>query len=326
MDYAAKYGIWGQPTHGLNKYQVAAEQAGKVQGLFGQFYDNVDKKQKADASALANQETRATMNDKILATNTKNQTDAKYYPQEQEAKIKQLAASLGLTYAQTKHAIAQANESNALAKLHGANTGLVQGLTGQWVADPRTGTKNSGAGKTYTNPETGQVVSSNTTAQTSRDQKGIAGIQNAEQYINEAIDKVPQFQTMPSKLKLGSESIMNMLGVGNYPGPSDYQTGQAAIKSSAEGLINSFSLNATGENVNKMIDILTLKPGESTEYGRKRMEKEASNLLEQEYRMQSRLRQGTDVTAKGGLGRDDVQSLADEAGIPYEEALQRLSS
>ena len=56
--------------------------------------------------------------------------------------------------------------------------------------------------------------------------------------------------------------------------PKDRQS----VKSAAEGIINTFGLNATGENVNKVIDIISPKFGESTEYSKQRAQTELGGI------------------------------------------------
>lgn len=125
-------GIWGVdpyvPREGT-PFDAAANAAGKVQGLFGQYYKN-------QGSQLDNQlkqgqvtEMNQTLPQKIAALNAKYGADEKYYPLIQEAnlaqenaKIKEIMARTGLTYAQSKVMMAhlpllqaQTNEANMRA-------------------------------------------------------------------------------------------------------------------------------------------------------------------------------------------------------------------
>lgn len=174
------------------------------------------------------------------------------------------------------------------------NTGQapLAGLGSSWLKDPRMGPSRGGQGGTYIDPQTGQVISTDTSAQTTRDQRSIAGIQNLDQYLNEAIKTLPQFQTAKAKGALGLKSLSNFALGTNYAAPSQMAEGKAAILESAEGFINGFQLNATNENVDKAAKIMTPRFGESGAGYKTRVKSQLENFAAQERRAQERLKSG----------------------------------
>jgi hypothetical protein len=351
----ARFGVWGinpygEPIKQTPGIESAIKTAGGIGNLFAKKYAN----DQAEAKARLAQ---GTVDSQIEATNSKNQTDLKYYPlmqaaklQQEQATIKEIMARTGVSYAQAKHIAAQTGLVNTQTQLlnnpfmqtsnmikqfeslpdgskekialgatldnafaggmfpkGGKNTkatnstmatgtpGLFPGLGGAWYRDPRTGTTRGGAGSTYTNPETGEMVSSNTSTQTSRDQRTIAGAENVKQYVQTVKENLPQFQTLGGRLKVGRDAISNFLGGTNYDSPSKLAMGDAALKASAEGFINTFGLNATEGNVNTTIDILRPRFGESPKGYDSRVENQLNELVKQEKRAQQRLAGGNPV-------------------------------
>lgn len=98
-----------------------------IYGMVGKHYENKFKDAQArNANAEASLR-EGTLNSDINAKNTKNQTDIQYYPQMQAAKlaeqgatIKEIQAKTGLSYAQTKHALAMASNSQSEGRIGGA--------------------------------------------------------------------------------------------------------------------------------------------------------------------------------------------------------------
>jgi hypothetical protein len=198
-----------------------------------------------------------------------------------------------------------------------------------WSKDPRMGSRLGGAGGTYTNPQTGQIVSTDTTTQASRDQRAIAGAENIKDYLSKAILTLPQYQTATQKGGVGAQKLSNFLFGTNYDGPSKQAEGQAAVQEAAEGFINSFGLNATNENVNKAISIMTPKFGESTAQATARMQRQLQDFVSQEQRAKDRLASGNEVgqAAPQQPGYFTQQSLSPEQKQQqdYQGAVQQLN-
>lgn len=173
-------------------------------------------------------------------------------------------------------------------------------LAGQQNAgkNPMMGSNNSGAGGTYIDPTTGAITSTDTGAQTTRDQRTVAGLQNAQQYLRNVVQKMPQFVTGWQKVGLeGSGFANNWLGA-NYKSPSDYAGAEASLKSAAEGILNGFQLNSTGENVQTVIGIMKPVSGESSQYYQQRVQQQLADFSDQQHRAEDRLSSGINVGNK----------------------------
>lgn len=157
------------------------------------------------------------------------------------------------------------------------------------------GTTRGGAGGTYVNPMTGQVVSSDTGTQASRDQRAIAGTDNVKQYVDTITATLPKYQTLGAQSDLWKQKLSNFALGTNYKGPTEQALGDAAIKASAEGFLNTFQLNATEGNVNTAMDILRPRFGESGDNYKNRVNTQLDDFVKQQKRAESRLAGGTSV-------------------------------
>lgn len=125
--YYARMGIWGEPT-GITPEAVpsildtAMNTMGSVQNMFGKQYDNIIKKYQSNDAGLQNQYNQSTLQDRIGAENTKNQTDMQYYPQMQQAKLAQDQQTVNEIMSRTGLNRAQAAEAGARIGLIGAQT------------------------------------------------------------------------------------------------------------------------------------------------------------------------------------------------------------
>lgn len=182
----------------------------------------------------------------------------------------------------------QATKSNAAMM-----TGPLPGLGGAgWVRDPRFGSTRGGGGGTYINPATGQVVSTDTATQASRDQRAIAGTENVKQYVNTITNTLPKYQTLGSQASLWKDKLSNYVLGTHKQAPTDQALGDAAIKASAEGFLNTFQLNATEGNVNTAMEILKPRFGESGDNYKARVISQLTDFAKQEQRAQDRLAGG----------------------------------
>ncbi len=182
----------------------------------------------------------------------------------------------------------------------------IAGRPGLTVYDPKTGMPlvstgggasggRGGGGGTYVNPETGEIISMPTNPSKTKDQRTIAGSQNVQDYLKTAQETLPQFLTAKDQGKLKAQQWTNYLAGTNYPGPSKYAEGEAAVTTMAEGFINSFGLNATNENVAKAEKIFKPRFGESSRAWLDRTDRQAKELMRVEGRAQGRLAGGNVV-------------------------------
>jgi hypothetical protein len=200
--------------------------------------------------------------------------------------------------------------------------------------NPMMGNSRGGQGGTYTDPTTGQIISSDTSQQTTRDQRTIAGLQNAQQYLGNVIKQMPQFVTGWQKVGLGASGFgNNWLGT-NFPQPSQHAQAQASLKSAAEGVINGFGLNATGENVQTVIGIMKPEEGESPQYYQQRVMQQMADFSDQQHRAEDRVAAGIPVgnanappqTAAQApkYSDEDIAYTAQKRGLSVAEVKKRL--
>lgn len=177
----------------------------------------------------------------------------------------------------------------------------IKGSNGMTIFDPRTGQPlvnmggssngRSSGGGTLVNPLTGEITSPLTAASRTRDQKVIAGSENLQSYIGGVADKLPQFQSRPKKILTGIQGLLNenvpFLGA-NFEGPSTLAEGNADLLASVEGFMNNFNLTSTDKNAAMAKEIFAPQPGESAQFYKKRVERQAKHLLEVDRRARER--------------------------------------
>jgi hypothetical protein len=207
----------------------------------------------------------------------------------------------------------------------GTMTGTLPGLGAPgWVRDPRMGSTRGGAGGTYINPNSGEIVSSDTATQAARDQRAIAGTENVKQYIDTIIDTLPKYQTLGSQAGLWKDRLSNFAFGTKYLGPDKNALGNAAIKASAEGFLNTFQLNATEGNVQTAMDILKPEFGESGEGYKARVVTQLSDFAKQQQRARDRLGEGTTVgqapASPAQLGYFTRNSVSDPSILMPQQA------
>jgi hypothetical protein len=212
----------------------------------------------------------------------------------------------------------------------GTMTGTLPGLGAPgWTRDPRMGSTRGGAGGTYINPNTGQVVSSDTATQASRDQRAIAGTENVKQYVDTIIDTLPKYQTLGSQAQLWKQGASNYLLGTDYPGPTKKALGDSAIKASAEGFLNTFQLNSTEGNVNTAMGILRPVFGESGANYKARVITQLSDFAKQQQRAENRLAGGTPVgqaeAAPAQLGYFTRNSVSDPSVLGIQQPTQNTA-
>jgi hypothetical protein len=125
--YYARMGIWGEPTSITpipikSTLDTAFDRMNSVQNMFGKQYDNIIKKYQSQDAGLQNQYNQSTLQGRVGAENTKNQTDMQYYPQMQQAKLAQDQQTVNEIMSRTGLNRAQATEAAARTGYLGAQT------------------------------------------------------------------------------------------------------------------------------------------------------------------------------------------------------------
>lgn len=170
----------------------------------------------------------------------------------------------------------------------------------------------SGKAQMILDPATNQYVVAPTRASITKDLKTLAGGQNLNQYLDKAIEKLPQFQTGTAQALTGLQGLSNYLFHTNFKGPSEKVSGEAAINSAAEGFLNEFGLNITDKNIQAAKDIFRPHFGESAQTYRSRISGQLVELNDVLRRAQERL-SGPIPT---GVTPDQRQAAMQDAVVP----------
>lgn len=165
------------------------------------------------------------------------------------------------------------------------------------------GGKGSSGGGVYLNQQTGEVTSLPTGSTATNLQGRIIGAENVEPFINEIVEKLPQFQSLPKRGQTYAQGLSNSLLGTNYIAPSELAGGEAAIKEASEGMIKSFGLNATGANRQAMEDILRPRFGESPSGYKNRVNGQLERFVENKELAKRTLRGGVKLNEGEGKGK-----------------------
>jgi len=184
--------------------------------------------------------------------------------------------------------------------------GAVPGGAGDWQKDTKFGSNRMGAGGTYTNPETGEQISTPTNATTSKNQAAIQALQRAAPQITTIANTLPQFQGAAGKSKLVLGTAGNFFG-GNSQAPEDYAKGTQAISLGAESLIRGMGLNPTDESLNTMKSAMRPVLGETKDQYNARLRDTLTMLQKDAELAKSAQASGYNVTQPGSSGTPSQQ-------------------
>lgn len=206
-----------------------------------------------------------------------------------------------------QHALNNSGEDSLQTRLAKQNLErLSQGSNGITIRkDPDTGeeliqiggsSSNKGQGGGLLQSASGQIYSSGTPASQTNLQQRIIGEQAIKPYINKVIETLPEFQSLPTKIKSGLQGVSNYALGTNYSLPSKEAAGKAAVVEASEGMMKAFGLNATGANRRAMESILTPHFGESVAGYRNRVIDQATQYALNATKAKQSLRQGINVS------------------------------
>lgn len=290
--------------------------------MLGKHYENQFKAAQARNQNLEADKRAGTLESDILAGNTKNQADVQYYPQELKAKIGEVMARTGLSQAEAKAAIARSSASYALANLHNAaarNTGVQGQMLDQYLKDKKFGSNKSGAGGTYVDPQTGQVISTPTNATTTQDQRTIMATERVKPLIQDIIKNIPQFQTAQSKAALKLQQIGNLAG-GNYPLPDQYAQAQQDLELAPESLLKAYGLNVTDDSLKTMKEALTPKYGQTAKGAEKMLYRTLDHIQVTQQQAMNAQSEGIPVGSRVAQGFNGNPNLKSDGNHPQEFA------
>lgn len=200
------------------------------------------------------------------------------------------------------------------------------------VKNPAFGSQRSGAGGTYTDPSTGQTISTPTNANTTQNQRSIQALQRVTPLVQDLSKKMSQFQTLPAKGKLTYERLGNLFG-GNNELPNQYAQGRQDLELAPESLLKAYGLNVTDKSLETMRKAVEPVVGESQKGYQNRISRTLGLLQENEEQAKSAQSGGYDVTPgqgqpqqqqSQGLSGDDIDRLSQETGMSREEVIAKL--
>ncbi len=188
-----------------------------------------------------------------------------------------------------------------------------------WLKDPKMGPARGGQGGTYTNPATGEVISTPTSRQAFMDQQTIASVGRVIPQIDRILKTLPQFQKVSQRGAAYLQGVSNSLLGTDYRLPSKLAEGKAALESAPEALLKAFGLNVTDQSMQMMQ--ATVKPvqGESAEGYKHRIVEQLKEIKMFEDQSKGRLASG--ITLKEGN-----QPQTQQAAPQYtEQQLQTMA-
>jgi hypothetical protein len=197
--------------------------------------------------------------------------------------------------------------------------------------DPRMGTNRSGAGGTYTNPMTGQQISTDTTKNTTLDQQTSASIQRVQPLLTQLSDNLAPFQTIEGEAGLKVGQLLNYTGYGNASAPADYAKGKQALALAPEGLMRAWGLNITDDSKKTMQEAVEPIFGETPVQYQARIVNTLKQLQDIQNQAEGRLANGMVVGNKNAnqqaspkYSDDDIAFTAKKYNLTIDQVKQKL--
>jgi hypothetical protein len=174
----------------------------------------------------------------------------------------------------------------------------------QMTKDPTMGSYRSGSGGTYTDPVTGQSYSTDTTPNTTLDQRTVASIARVKPLIESLSNNLAQFQSASGQSQLGigralnylSPSLANSFAPGWAALPGQYAAGHQALRTAPEALLRAWGLPVTNESLERMEDAVEPVFGETKQQYQQRLTDTMTQLQQNADQSAGRLKAGTTVS------------------------------
>lgn len=209
-------------------------------------------------------------------------------------------------------------------------TGTFPGLGAPgWVRDQRFGPTRGGGGGTYTDPNTGQMVSTDTTASTTQDQATTGAVQRVAPLIEDIRQKQSKFLTLGGQSALYKARLGNFAFGGESPLPTEYATAQADTELAAEGLIKAYGLKVTDQSLNMVKSAIKPLMGENPGFYNARMLNTLNaikkNQGEAEQRLNSGIPVGQTATSPAQYGYFTRNSVSDPGILGTQQQTQEAA-
>lgn len=169
--------------------------------------------------------------------------------------------------------------------------------------DPTMGSIRSGAGGTYYNPFTGQTTTTDTSSNTTLDQRTVAAIQRVQPLINSLSNNLAPFQSAEGVGKLNFARGMNYLFPDAFNSlapnlaqlPSMNAAGEQALQTAPESLLRAFGLPVTNESLTRMEYAVKPRFGETKQQYQQRLTNTMAELQQNAMQSNQRLKYGMNV-------------------------------
>lgn len=171
----------------------------------------------------------------------------------------------------------------------------LQSTTGPLAKDVTKSPARGGQGGTYVDAN-GNIISTDTSKQTSQDQATVAAIQRLEPMMDTIISTLPQFQTAYMQGLTSAQGIANKYFGTNYSLPSEKAAGESQLNAAPDPLLKILGIPSTDEGLKTIRGIIAPQPGESPQYYKQRVIKELSTFRQNYLQTaKNRLAYGTNV-------------------------------
>jgi len=117
---------------------------------------------------------------------------------------------------------------------------------------------NTGAGQTYRDPNTGQVISAATGRSATSLQTSITAAKRVAPQLERIASDAAPFMTLQDEAKTWLERGKNYAFGGNSELPSKYAAYQSELKAAPESLVKAYGLNPTNETIERMSAVMSL--------------------------------------------------------------------
>lgn len=150
-------------------------------------------------------------------------------------------------------------------------------------------------GRTYTDPNTGEVKSIPSTASTNYLQRATAASQQLKQILPEIVSGQQPYLGFKGAILKNKDLGQNYFGLGSDESidrQTAYNNAEAGLNTATEQMMKAFGLNATNENFKNMRKVLEPRPGETAKGYEKRIDGEIEKLAKRQEQYENILQGG----------------------------------
>lgn len=173
--------------------------------------------------------------------------------------------------------------------------------------NPAFGSMRGGAGGTYYDPTSGQVISTPTSQNTTLAQRNVTSLQRVKPLLQQLSDNLAQFQTAKGYGALKAQQLSNFVAGTNYNLPNQYAQGQSALQTAPESLIRAWGLNVTNDALDMMRKAVEPQFGESEKGYQSRIVDTLGELQKMQTQSEQQLSTGIPLGMSQGAAQQQPQ-------------------